>query len=170
MLDWPKSFAVWQNVLQIDFLLIKKVENIVGNGEKLTSIFFKLFFSLAWNSIIWITLTLSQMTNCTLFQTEKFCRWQFWIWWKWQEVLWTVTKHCGKRRNCLLRAISLFLTVFSKDLYCSHVKTRKGLIKRVENIVGKREKLASIFWNSFFSLGWNYIIWFIFNPFPNDKL
>ena len=27
-------------------------------------------------------------------------------------------KQCGKRRNCLLRAISLFLTVFSKDLYC----------------------------------------------------
>ena len=33
-------------------------------------------------------------------------------------------KHCGKRRICLLRAISPFLTVFSKDLYCRHVKTR----------------------------------------------
>ena len=41
-------------------------------------------------------------------------------------------KHCGKRRNCSLRAISPFPTVFSKDLYCRHVKTRaclgKGLI------------------------------------------
>ena len=31
-------------------------------------------------------------------------------------------KHCGKRRNCSLRAISLFPTVFSKGLYCRHVK------------------------------------------------
>ena len=30
-------------------------------------------------------------------------------------------KHCGKRRNCSLRAISPFPTVFSKDLYCRHV-------------------------------------------------
>ena len=32
-------------------------------------------------------------------------------------------RHCGKRRNCSLRAISPFLTVFSKKLYCRHVKT-----------------------------------------------
>ena len=32
-------------------------------------------------------------------------------------------KHCGKRRNCSLRAISPFPTVFSKDLYSKHVKT-----------------------------------------------
>ena len=31
-------------------------------------------------------------------------------------------KHDGKRRNCSLRAISPFPTVFSKDLYCRHVK------------------------------------------------
>ena len=36
-------------------------------------------------------------------------------------------KHCGKRRNCSLRAISPFPTVFSKDLYCRHVKTRACL-------------------------------------------
>ena len=33
-------------------------------------------------------------------------------------------KHCGKRRNCSLRAISPFPTVFSKDLHCRYVKTR----------------------------------------------
>ena len=38
-------------------------------------------------------------------------------------------KHCGKRRNCSLRAVSPFPTVFSKDLYCRHVKTRAGLGK-----------------------------------------
>ena len=38
-----------------------------------------------------------------------------------------VEKHCGKRRNCSLRAISPFPTVFSKELYCRHVKTRACL-------------------------------------------
>ena len=38
-------------------------------------------------------------------------------------------KHCEKRRNCSLRAISPFLSVFSKDLYCRHVKTRAILGK-----------------------------------------
>ena len=31
-------------------------------------------------------------------------------------------KHCGKRRNCSLRAISSFPIVFSKDLYSRHIK------------------------------------------------
>ena len=35
----------------------------------------------------------------------------------------------GKRRNCSLRAISPFSTVFSKDLYCRYVKTRACLGK-----------------------------------------
>ena len=36
-------------------------------------------------------------------------------------------ENCGKRRNCSLRAISSLPTVFSKDLYCRHVKTRACL-------------------------------------------
>ena len=53
-------------------------------------------------------------------------------------------KHCGKRRNCSLRAISPFPAVFLKDLYCRHVKTRACLGKGsdtncIENIVGKGE-------------------------------
>ena len=43
-------------------------------------------------------------------------------------------KHCGKRRNCSLRAISPFPTVFSKDLYCRHVKTR-ACLERVKPFV-----------------------------------
>ena len=35
----------------------------------------------------------------------------------------------GKRRNCSLRAISPFPTVFSKDLNCRNVKTRACLRK-----------------------------------------
>ena len=38
-------------------------------------------------------------------------------------------KYCGKRRNCLLQAVSHFPTVFSKDLHCRHVKTRDCLGK-----------------------------------------
>ena len=41
------------------------------------------------------------------------------------ECLQTGRKHCGKRRNCSLRAISPFPTLFSKDLCSRHVKTRE---------------------------------------------
>ena len=41
-------------------------------------------------------------------------------------------KHCGRRRNCSLGAVSSFPTVFSKDLYCRHVKTRACLGKGLE--------------------------------------
>ena len=44
-------------------------------------------------------------------------------------VLQTGRKHCGKRRNCWLQAISPFPTVFSKDLRCRDVKTR-GLFRK----------------------------------------
>ena len=63
--------------------------------------------------IVATALTLSQTTNFILLQTERVCRWQFQIWWKWmEEVLQTGRKHCGKRRNCLFQAISPFPTVF----------------------------------------------------------
>ena len=39
-----------------------------------------------------------------------------------------------KRRNCSLRAISPFPTVFSKDLYCRHVKTRACLGKSFNSL------------------------------------
>ena len=74
-------------------------------------------------------LSLSQTTNFGLFQTYRGCRRHFQIWWKWHKVLQMRRKHCGKRRNCSLRAISPFPTVFSKDLYCRHVKTRACLGK-----------------------------------------
>ena len=80
-----------------------------------------LIISDAWN--------VSQATSFRLFETERVCRRQFQIWWNWQKVLQTGSKHRGKRRNCSLRAISPFPTVFSNDLYCSHVKTRACLGK-----------------------------------------
>ena len=76
-----------------------------------------------------IHLTLSQTTNFRLFQSERVCRRQFYIGSKWQKVLQKGRKQCGKRRNCSLRVISPFPTLFSKDLYCRHVKTRACLGK-----------------------------------------
>ena len=66
--------------------------------------------------IVWCPLTHYQTTNFRLFQTERVCRRQFQIWRKWRKVIQTGRKHCGKRRNCSLRAISPFPTVFSKRL------------------------------------------------------
>ena len=42
-------------------------------------------------------------------------------------VLQEARKRCGKGRNCSLQAISPFTTVYSKDFYCRHVKTRAYL-------------------------------------------
>ena len=74
--------------------------------------------------------TLSQTTNFRLFQTERVWIQQFQILWKWQKILKMDRKHCGKRRNCLLRTISSFPAVFPKDFYCRHVKTRACLGKK----------------------------------------
>ena len=60
--------------------------------------------------ILTTCLTPPQTTNLRLFQTERVCRRQ------------KRKKHCGKRRNCLLRAISHLATVFLKSLYCRHIK------------------------------------------------
>ena len=73
--------------------------------------------------------TLSQMINFRLFQTERVYRWQFQILRKWQNTIQTARKHYVNRRNCLLRAISPFPTLFSKDLYCRHVITKAYLGK-----------------------------------------
>ena len=47
--------------------------------------------------------------------------------------LYKTVENCGKRRDCSLRAISPFPTVFSKDLYCGHVKP--GLVWESVKIV-----------------------------------
>ena len=57
-------------------------------------------------------LTISHTTNFILFQTERACMRQFQICLKWQKDLQMGRKHCRKRRNCSLRAISPFPSVF----------------------------------------------------------
>ena len=59
-------------------------------------------------------LTHYQTTNFRLFQTKGACRRQFQIWRQWQKVIQTGRKRCGKRRNCLLWAISPFPSVFER--------------------------------------------------------
>ena len=61
-------------------------------------------------------LTHYQTTNFTLFKTERVCRRQFQMGRKWKKVIQTGRKHCGKRRNCSLQAISPFPTVLSTRL------------------------------------------------------
>ena len=41
----------------------------------------------------------------------------------WDAIIWLSRKHCGKGRNCSLRAISPFPTMFSKAVCCWCVKT-----------------------------------------------
>ena len=65
----------------------------------------------------WIALTHYQTTNFRLFQTERVCRRQFQIWWKWQKVIQIGRKHCGKRRNCSLRAFLFFPQCFQKACF-----------------------------------------------------
>ena len=67
-------------------------------------------------------LTHYHTTNFRLFQTERASRRQFQIWRKWKKGIQTGGKHCGKRRNCSLRAISPSPTVFSKGLFPRGIK------------------------------------------------
>ena len=68
-----------------------------------------------------------QTTNFILFQLKEFADDNF----KFDEngrKLSKWVKHCGKRRNCSLRAISPFPTVFSKGLFPRGVKRLHGLL------------------------------------------
>ena len=61
-----------------------------------------------------------------LFQNERVCILKFWVWWNEKQVIQTNRKHWGKRRNCSLRAISPFPTVFSKRLIL-RIRKNQGL-------------------------------------------
>ena len=130
------------NVAQIMILVFDRRENIGGKGENDGYHHFLLFRKASspqllkvmivgyrdiqdlswvhgWDKIL---LTHYQTTNFRLFQTKKVCRRQFQIWQKWQKVIQTGRKRCGKRWNCSLWAFSPFPTVFSKGLFPRGVK------------------------------------------------
>ena len=61
-----------------------------------------------------------------------------------KNVIRTGKKHSGKRRNRSLQAISPFPTVFSKDLYCRHVKNRACLGKGSRSVKPQDNQLIQI--------------------------
>ena len=69
------------------------------------------------------------MTNFRLFQHERIAEDNFKFDENGRKFIQMDRKYCGKRRNCLLAAISPFPTVYTKDLYCRYVKTRACLGK-----------------------------------------
>ena len=110
---WVTSiFTFCQNVFLTLFPKGCFNSDFVVKGQTLVVVVVDGFFIskivFAWLLCFSSILTHYQTTNFRLFQTERVCRRQFQIWWKWQQVIQTGRKHCGKRRNC-----SLWATVFS---------------------------------------------------------
>ena len=105
----------------------------------------RILFSSVVMGLVFHALSHYQTTNFRLFQTERVCRRQFQIWRKWQKVIQTDRKQCGKRKNCSLWAISPFLHCFQKTCSANAGLFGKGLIH--ENL---------------FHTGSNPLEWFIF--------
>ena len=100
-------------------------------------------------------LTHYQTTNFRLFQIERDCRRQFQIWRKWRKVIQTGRKHCGKRRNCSLQAISPCPTVFSKGLFPRGVKRCHcvGMGQNLSNLILSNLKSRQMTNVSFLRIG-----------------
>ena len=100
-------------------------------------------------------LTHYQTTNFRLFQIERDCRRQFQIWRKWKKVIQTGRKHCGKRRNCSLQAISACPTVFSKGLFPRGVKRCHcvGMGQNLSNLILSNLKSRQMTNVSFLRIG-----------------
>ena len=60
---------------------------------------------------------ITRRQNYRLIQIETNCRQHFKVHLKWKISTIQGRKHCEKRRNCLLQAISPFLTMFSTAIY-----------------------------------------------------
>ena len=107
---WGYSYLIELKILS------EKEKLLVTSNFSSSHNFFKSYLLLMHqNEYPWSKgLTHYQTTNFGLFQTERVCRWQFQIWWKWKKVIQPSRKHCGKRRNCSWRAISPFPSVFKR--------------------------------------------------------
>ena len=60
---------------------------------------------------------ITRRQNFRLVQIKTNCRRHLKVHLKWKISIMWVRKHCEKRRNCLLQAISPFLTMFSIVIY-----------------------------------------------------
>ena len=77
------------------------------------------------SKIWWLVILNSSLTRQQILDSSKlkeFADDNFKFDKKWKKVIKTGRKHCGKRRNCSLRAISPFPTVFSEGLFPRGVK------------------------------------------------
>ena len=95
-----------------------------------------------WTSLKFhrFVLTLSQTTNFRLFRTERLCRWQFQVKWKWQEVLHMGRKHCGKKEKLLVTSnFSFSRSVFKRVL----LQTRKS-----QGLFGNRLRVNSQYFDN----------------------
>ena len=115
------GMVLWLRVLHVTYRI---------QVHQLSTSCFTTSFIFRYNMVTWqisatccgAIFTHYHTTNFRLFQTERVCRQQFQIWQKWQKVILTGRKHCGKKRNCSFRAISPFPTVFSKGFFPRGVK------------------------------------------------
>ena len=76
-------------------------------------------------------LTLFQTINFRLFQTERICRWQFQMWWKWQKGLQISRKHWEKDKLLVTINFSFSHSVFKRLILQTRINQglfRKGLI------------------------------------------
>ena len=110
-----KMFTGANNVLTAICPRLKDFHSILVEPPKVMTFLCTVFF-------LYGLLTHYQTRSCRLLQTERVCRRQFHIWRKWKTFILTGRKHCAKRRNCSLRAISPFPTVFSKGLFPRGIK------------------------------------------------
>ena len=84
------------NICNLQLLLIDSVKNIVISQSVISSLQHKIFK--------FVYLTLSQTTNFRLFQTERVCRRQFQISWKWKKVIQTGYKQFLLFPQCFQKA------------------------------------------------------------------
>ena len=89
------------------------------------------------------SLSLSQMTNFGFCQTERVCRWQFQMGWKWQKVIQTGRKHCGKKEKLLVMSnFSFSHSVLERLVLQTHIK--QGLFGKELN---KGHYASDTHWN-----------------------
>ena len=134
ILWWSKFKAFVDDKINVTLTLkfdFCRVENIVRKKEKMLVTFRsgqswrnrqRTILRLVGEYGPRFSLTNYQTTKFRLFQTERVCRRHFQFWRKWQRAIQTGRKHYWKRRNCSLRAISPFPTVFAKGLFPRSIK------------------------------------------------
>ena len=85
--SWPSLKYVFMQIIWLDHFDYCGTHTMITHREQ---------------SYKFVWLTLSQTTNFRLFHTERVCRRQFEIWWKWKKVLKMVRKLCGGKEKLLI--------------------------------------------------------------------